>query len=407
MPIAPRVIPQNRPTPAPTPTPAPQPTSAEPTPTPTPALGQTRTQAQPPSSSQSPAANSAPPAARTPAPTATSRTPERQPAAAPTSPPEAQPDPETLVEELPELPNDTGPAAPDEEWYSVDNIGAESSDGATATTDSSSAGPSEGATDFGGIGLSQSQIWAAIAAVLALLAGLAFWQWRKRRIADDPLELPAPTLTAGVRRSIAATHGSPNTQVPPEPLDLTNQVPDEPVSAPPPPTAPAAAVPSPEPEEPWNLDVTLEVVSASRSVMMFSLEYRVNLANRSDRAVRDITIASQLVCAQRGMPNAAPTAGSHPLGGINRIGPQQSSAITGQTQMPLTEVHAIQQGGKPLFVPLLYIRVESAGQETLTRRFIVGNPSSTSQGRLHPIRLDTPPGGLPDLQVREVKVDAA
>lgn len=155
------------------------------------------------------------------------------------------------------------------------------------------------------------------------------------------------------------------------------------------------------------MDVTLDVVSASRSVMMFSLEYRVNLANRSDRAVRDITVASQLVCAQRGMPNAAPVAGGHPLGGIDRIGPHQSRAITGQTQMPLTEVHAIKQGGKPLFVPLLHIRIEGAGQEPLSRSFIVGNPSSASQGRLHPIRLDTPPGGLPDLAVREVKVGAA
>ncbi len=141
--------------------------------------------------------------------------------------------------------------------------------------------------------------------------------------------------------------------------------------------------------------------------MMFMLEYRLSIANRSERAARDIEIVTTLSCAQRGTSNAAPLAGGQPHEVIDRIGPHQSRSVSGQLQMPLTEVQAIRQGQSPIFIPLLHVSLVSAGGQSLTRSFVVGEPSTASQGRVHPIRLDTPPGGIPGLKAREVSLETA
>ena len=157
---------------------------------------------------------------------------------------------------------------------------------------------------------------------------------------------------------------------------------------------------------PQRLDITLDIVNASRSVMMFTLDYRINIANRSDRAVRDLSIAARLASAELGATNAPRVAGGHPVGTVERIGPHQARAITGQMQLPLAEVRAILQGRKPLFIPLLHLTFESSGQSAFTRSFVLGLPSTTAQGRLHPIPLDTPPGGVPGLRAREISLAA-
>ncbi len=214
--------------------------------------------------------------------------------------------------------------------------------------------------------------------MLVLILLPALWLWRRRRAAEDALALEAPEIAAGVRRSLAATQG-----------------------------ARTAPDPAPPPPAPLDVDLSLEIVSASRSVMMFMLDYRLMIANRSERAARDIELTAQLTCAQRGSTNAPPVAGGRPLETIERIGPHQSRSISGQLQMPLTEVQAIRQGQSPIFIPLLHISLVSAGEQSLTRSFVVGEPSTASQGRVHPIRLDTPPGGIPGLKAREVSLETA
>ena len=210
--------------------------------------------------------------------------------------------------------------------------------------------------------------WPWLAALLGLLlTGLGFWLWRNRS-ANRVTKLAAPSQ--------------------PRPAPSIDAISD-------------AA------QEPPRIDLGLEIVVATRSFMQFSLEYRVTLANRSDRAVRDLNVSAQLVSAQRGAPNAPPIAGGQPLETIERIGPHQSRAVAGRMQIPLAEVGAILQGQKPLFIPLLHVTIEGAGQPALTRSFVVGTPSEASGGRLHPIPLDTPPGSLQGLKAREIRVEAA
>ncbi len=399
VPIAPRVIPEDRPPPAPTPTPSPTQTTAStpaatapsPTPSPSPSVP-ARSAAQP----------------------ETTRTTERSstPDTETTAPPPAAVPAESVA-------SDTGvesdPAIGPDDWYDVDQLGTERNTPATIPETDVQSGTAASIWAETESSLTDTRNLAIGGVLLIVLLGAGLWLWRRREAAQEPLALPAPALAAGVRRSIAATKPASDSKIatpsaPISPLELTDAVPEpSPVAETPVPAASPISHPAPEPPapEPLHVDLSLHIESASRSVMMFMIDYRLTVANRSDRAARDIEVTAHLTCAQRGGANAAPIAGGQPAEAIERIGPHQSRSIGGQLQMPLTEIHAIRQGQKPLFIPLLHLSIVSAGGHTITRSFVVGEPSSTSQGRVHPIRLDTPPGGLPGLQAREVSLETA
>jgi hypothetical protein len=193
--------------------------------------------------------------------------------------------------------------------------------------------------------------------VLALLGGAALlWRRRKAR----PLRLAAPTDA---------------------------------------PAQPAAAAELP------RLDLTLEVTAATRSVMMFTLEYRLTIANRADRALSDCNAAVQLACA-RAAAGGAPSAGAaQGLERIARIGPHQARSLSGRVQLPLSAITPLRQGQTPLFIPLVHITLEGEGLPAHTRTFVVGTPSQS--GRVHPIALDQPPGGIAGLVAQAVTVPSA
>ena len=213
-------------------------------------------------------------------------------------------------------------------------------------------------SNSGRLGLREYWPWiAGLAGLLALLLG--GWLWRKRRVASVPPRF--------------------------EPLS-----PDNVGSVPEVTTAPNRP------------NLTLEIISATRSFMMFTVDFRVTFANRTDRAVRDLSLSAQLASARRGGTNALPTGTGQPIGKIERIGPHQSRSLSGNIQLPMSQVEPLRQGKKPLLVPLLHLMLEGDGQSSTSRSFVMGLPSTTAQGRVHPIPLDVPPGGLPDLKVREI-----
>ena len=158
----------------------------------------------------------------------------------------------------------------------------------------------------------------------------------------------------------------------------------------------------PGPGESPRLDLDLVILSATRSVMMVTFEYRLTLSNRTGRAVRDLNASLQLVCARRDAANAAPPGASQTLERVDRVGPHQSRSLTGRLQLPINQIVPLLQGNKPLFVPLVHVTLEGEGQRALTRSFVVGNPSTSVQGRVHPIALDGPPGGIPGLRAAPI-----
>lgn len=169
-----------------------------------------------------------------------------------------------------------------------------------------------------------------------------------------------------------------------------------------------AAPPTPDDDAPTDLtrlDLMLEITGATRSVMMFTLDYRLTIANRTARAANDLALGVQLACARKGIANgAAPGAAQH-LARIERVGPHQHRSVTGTVQLPLSAIASLRQGQQPLFIPLVHVTLDGEGRTALNRTFVIGTPSSA--GRVHPIRLDTPPGAIPDLTAQAVAIPPA
>ena len=154
-----------------------------------------------------------------------------------------------------------------------------------------------------------------------------------------------------------------------------------------------------------RLDLMLEITSATRSVMMFTLEYRLTIANRTAQAANDLKVGVALACARRGIANGAAPGAAQQLVQLERVGPHQSRSITGTVQLPLSAIAPLRQGQQPLFIPLVHVSLEGERTAPLTRSFVIGTPSAA--GRVHPIRLDTPPGAIPDLTAQAVAIPPA
>ncbi len=155
-----------------------------------------------------------------------------------------------------------------------------------------------------------------------------------------------------------------------------------------------------------RLDITLDITSATRSVMMFTLAYRITIATRSQRAVTELSAAVQLACARAsaaaGAANAASPGAAQALAQVERVGPHQARTITGQVQLPLSAIQPLRQGTAPLFVPLVHVTLQGDGQRVMTKSFVIGTRSANSTGRVHPILLDQPPGAIAGLVAQPV-----
>ena len=165
--------------------------------------------------------------------------------------------------------------------------------------------------------------------------------------------------------------------------------------------APTILDPNAEPVLP-RIDLALEIPGATRSLRMFTLRYRLTLANRSDRAVNDLVVTVQLACAKRGASNAVPLAAAQNIQPVERIGPHQSRTISGEVVLPLTAITPVMHGQAPLFIPLLNVTIAGEGQQAVVKSFVIGTPGSGGEGRVQPLVMTGPPGALPELTARPI-----
>lgn len=236
-------------------------------------------------------------------------------------------------------------------------------------------------------------LWALGLALVAILAAIISLTLRARRpVGMNPASQSAAAGEADA--GIAALRSRP-------PLDPQAA---EPANGRAPNALPEPAAWS-DGAEPPRIDVSLQIIRATRSLMMFSLDYQVTLANRSDRALRDIRISARLACAKRGVPDRTVPFDDLPPGPIARIGPHQGHSISAAAQMMLRDIQTMRQGARPLFIPLVHLKVESPGFPATMRSFVVGRPSEKGMARLHPIALDTPPGGIQGLRADEIRIE--
>lgn len=299
-------------------------------------------------------------------------------------------------------------------WYNVDEAGsdAQGSDTPPSQTVGNAAIPSQASATVWDRLAAQSGILAALLALVAVFVGMAAWLFlRRKRASEADLDAPATALTAGVRASmgdeadIGATAGTATGTAAPEPAPAKAK----PVAPPPSPTPPAPAPPAPTPTaptEPPRLDVALDVIGATRSLMRLSVEFSLEITNRAQNAVRDIDIAGELACAQEGSVGVSPVDKTQSFAAIDRLAPQQSRRVTGTLQLPVSQITAIKQNGKPVVIPLIHLRLGSSHVQATKRTFVLGTPSSSSVTRVHPLLLDGPPGSLPPLRAQLIKTPA-
>lgn len=214
--------------------------------------------------------------------------------------------------------------------------------------------------------LTSTRLQALVALLVVILSGLGWVLWRRTRTrAQAAAVAPASALASGVHQAIAATDG-----------------------------------PGMEPA-PKKFDLRVDIVTAQRSFMALMVEYRVTVTNRSDRALRDIAVGGCLADAQRAAD--ARTGEDAALELIERIGPHQSRSVSGEARLALSDITPIRQGNVPVLVPMLHLSLTFADGEEQLRSFVVGMPSAVKGARLHPIPLDTPPGGIHGLTTRELR----
>jgi hypothetical protein len=206
----------------------------------------------------------------------------------------------------------------------------------------------------------------ALAGLLALGAlGFAGWRWWQQR----------PTLRPGavpqLERPRVARSAEP-----------------EPGTAP----APAAAA------EP--LQVTLEPLRLSLTLINATLSYRLEVANRGASPIEDLKIGADMISAHASMSREEQLAGPSipPQQRILRLDPGQSEVIEGEFRVPFSQIVPIRQGNAALLLPLARFRLETAGAEPVVRTFVVGQPGQGAG--LQPFRLDLGPRIYPRLAQR-------
>ncbi|MEP5937212.1 MAG: hypothetical protein ABJ239_02690 [Erythrobacter sp.] len=146
----------------------------------------------------------------------------------------------------------------------------------------------------------------------------------------------------------------------------------------------------------------LQILTVMRSLRMVTVTGRVTIANRSDRALRDVAISGDLISASKSVPmeqqmarDGVQLAG---LTQIERIGPNKSHAIDVTLQIPIGEIDGFRQGNVPMFVPLARICADCDSADRVAKTYVLG-VSSPGQ-KLHPLPLNGPPGGYQNVGAR-------
>lgn len=162
--------------------------------------------------------------------------------------------------------------------------------------------------------------------------------------------------------------------------------------APQPASAPAA------PAEP--LQVELEPLRLSLTLMNATLAYRLALANHGTAPLTGLAIGADMISAHASMSREEQLAGPRIGNGaatqrIEQLAPGETRVVEGEFRLPFPQIVPIRQGDAALLLPLARFRVEAEGAQPLVRTFVVGQPGQGSG--LQPFRLDLGPRVYPRL----------
>lgn len=165
-------------------------------------------------------------------------------------------------------------------------------------------------------------------------------------------------------------------------------------AAPQPAVAPIAAGGEP-------LQVALEPLRLSLTLMNATLAYRLELTNRGPAPLSGLTIGADMIAAHASMTReeqlSGPRAGRDAVAPqrIGRLEPGESRVVEGEFRLPFPQIVPIRQGDAALLLPLARFRVEAEGAQAIVRTFAVGQPGHGDS--LQPFRLDLGPRVYPRL----------
>jgi hypothetical protein len=221
-------------------------------------------------------------------------------------------------------------------------------------------------------------IWAALG--LLVLGVLAFVGWRRRTITGrryGPPEVERPRIT------------------PVPPADTPPSLPDPAVPDAPTP-APAAATAG------SSLQVELEPVRLSLTLLNAALAYRLTVTNRGGAAIEGLQIVADMISAHASLSReeqlSGPRSPAATMQRIDRLEPGERRVVQGEFRLPFPQIVPIRQGSAALLMPLARFRLETGSAAPLVRTFVVGQPGSGAG--LQPFRLDLGPRVYPTLTQR-------
>jgi hypothetical protein len=160
--------------------------------------------------------------------------------------------------------------------------------------------------------------------------------------------------------------------------------------------SPASAAPS----EP--LQITLEPLRLSLTLMNATLSYRLEVANRGAVPIVGLSIGADMIAAHASMTReqqlSGPGESAATVQRIERIEPGESRIVEGEFRVPFTQIVPIRQGNAALLLPLARFRLVAEGAAPVMRTFAVGQPGA--KAALQPFRLDQGPRVYPKLAQR-------
>ena len=150
---------------------------------------------------------------------------------------------------------------------------------------------------------------------------------------------------------------------------------------------------------PEPLQVTLEPLRLSLTLMNATLAYRLEVANRGAAPIDELEIGADMISAHASMTReqqlSGPGAGAATVQHIDRLEPGESRIVEGEFRLPFPQIVPIRQGNAALLLPLARFRLEAEGSAPVVRTFAVGLPGA--KAALQPFRLDLGPRVYPKL----------
>lgn len=150
------------------------------------------------------------------------------------------------------------------------------------------------------------------------------------------------------------------------------------------------------------LQITLEPLRLSLTLMNATLAYRLEVANRGSAPIVGLAIGADMIAAHASMTReqqlSGPGDGAATVQRIERIEPGESRIVEGEFRVPFTQIVPIRQGNAALLLPLARFRLVADGTAPVVRTFAVGQPGA--KAALQPFRLDLGPRVYPKLTQR-------